>query len=472
MGYLALLIAYSAAQLALGMWVARRVKTSTDFFVAGRRLGPGLIFSTTLAANIGAGSTVGATGLGYRDGLAAIWWVMSAGVGSVVLAFWIGPAIRRVAAEHDLKTVGDYLEFRYGVVVRSVISGLLWIGSIFILAGQLIAIAWILNAIVGVPKSVGCLMGGVLITVYFTAGGLMTSAYVNVVQLTVKVVGFAIAIPFALSAAGGWSAVRALQPTATYWNPWSSGASGLVYLAMLAPAFVVAPGLLQKVYGARDDRAVRVGVGLNALALMLYAFVPVLLGMIARVRFPDLPQHELALPTLLKSGVPVAVGALGLAAVFSAELSAADAVLFMLTTSLSQDFYKRFIKPLATDAETLRITRVTAVLAGALGVAVALVAAGVIDALSIFYTIMGVSLFVPVLAGLFSARATTADAMAAIITGVAIVGGLRVWHAGLPIGGFTPAMAGLAGAIVAFFVVQTLRRALTRSTLHTQPKHS
>jgi solute:Na+ symporter, SSS family len=151
--HLLLLIAYSVAQLALGAWIARRVKTSSDFFVAGRRLGPGLIFATTLAANIGAGSTVGATGLGYRDGLAAIWWVLSAGIGSLVLAFWIGPAIRRVAAQHDLKTVGEYLEFRYGVAVRTGIAVLLWIGSVFILAGQLIAIAWILNVVVGVPKS-------------------------------------------------------------------------------------------------------------------------------------------------------------------------------------------------------------------------------------------------------------------------------------------------------------------------------
>ncbi|MGH7618008.1 MAG: sodium:solute symporter family protein, partial [Gemmatimonadaceae bacterium] len=294
----------------------------------------------------------------------------------------------------------------------------------------------------------------------FTAGGLLTSAYVNVVQLTVKLVGFAIAVPFALIAAGGWGAVHALQPTADYWNPLSGGASGLVYLAMLGPAFVVAPGLLQKVYGARDDHAVRVGVGLNAVALMAYAFVPVLLGMIARVRFPNLPQPDLALPTLLRFGVPAGVGALGLAAVFSAELSAADAVLFMLTTSLSQDFYKRFINRGATDTQMLLVTRVTAVIAGALGVGVALVAAGVIDALSIFYTIMGVSLFVPVVAGLFSRRASTVDALAAIFTGVAIVGGLRVWHAGKPVAGFTPAMAGLAGAIIAFIVVQSVRRVL------------
>jgi SSS family solute:Na+ symporter len=345
------------------------------------------------------------------------------------------------------------------VAVRSTIAALLWFGSVFILAGQLIAIAWILNVVVGIPKTAGCILGGVLITLYFTAGGLMTSAYVNVVQLTVKLVGFMVAIPFALSAAGGWSAVRALQPTPDYWNPWSSGSSGLVYLAMLGPAFVVAPGLLQKIYGARDDRAVRIGVGLNAVGLLAYAFIPVLAGMIARVLFPGLAQPELALPTLLMSGVPLAVGTLGLAAVFSAELSAADAVLFMLTTSLSQDFYRRFVKPDATDAQMLRVTRATSLLAGTLGVAIALVAAGVIDVLSIFYTIMGVSLFVPIVAGLFTRRATTTDAMAAIVAGVAIVGGLRLWNGGKPIGGFTPAMAGLAGAAVAFLVAQTLRRA-------------
>src|SRR6476659_2771052 len=114
MGYLALLVVYSAAQSALGLWIGRRVRTATDFFVAGRRLGPGLIFSTMLAANIGGGSTVGATGLGYRDGLSAWWWVGSAAMGSMVLALWIGPRIRRLAGQHDLKTVGDFLELRYG----------------------------------------------------------------------------------------------------------------------------------------------------------------------------------------------------------------------------------------------------------------------------------------------------------------------------------------------------------------------
>ena len=452
------LLAYAAAQLALGAWIARRVRTSSDFFVAGRSLGPGLLFSTMLAANIGAGSTIGATGLGYRDGIAAIWWILSAGIGSLVLAFWIGPAIRRVAAQHDLRTVGDYLELRYGVVVRTTIAALLWVGSIFILAGQLIAVSWILDVAAGIPKTFGCIFAGVLVTVYFTAGGLLSSAYVNVVQLVVKMLGFAIAIPFALHASGGWGAVRALQPTPDYWNPWHGGASGLVYLAMLGPAFVVAPGLLQKIYGARDDRTVRIGVGLTAVALMVYACVPALLGMMARIQFPNLAQPELALPTLFMQGVPAFVGAFGLAAVFSAELSAADAVLFSLTTSLAEDLYKRFLNPLAGDQQLLRVTRITAIAGGVLGVSVALVAAGVVSTLSIFYTIMGVSLFVPIIAGLYSGHAKSIDALAAIIAGIGIVGGWKVFSQSGTIAGFTPAMAGLAGAVLAFAVVHVLRR--------------
>src|SRR4051812_43344456 len=105
--HLSILITYSLALMALGLWIGRRVRGSADFFVAGRSLGPGLIFSTMLAANIGAGSTVGATALGYANGISAAWWVGSAAIGSIVLALWIGPAMRRVAERSDLRTVGD-----------------------------------------------------------------------------------------------------------------------------------------------------------------------------------------------------------------------------------------------------------------------------------------------------------------------------------------------------------------------------
>ena len=73
--YVAVLIAYSAALTALGLWIARRVRGPADFFVAGRRLTWPFIAATMLAANIGAGATVAATGLAYQQGVSA-WFCM------------------------------------------------------------------------------------------------------------------------------------------------------------------------------------------------------------------------------------------------------------------------------------------------------------------------------------------------------------------------------------------------------------
>jgi SSS family solute:Na+ symporter len=460
--HLVILAAYSLGLMALGLWIGRRVRGAADFFVASRQLGPGLIFSTMLAANIGAGSTVGATSEAYQHGLAAWWWVGSAGAGCTVLALWVGPAIRRIAAARGLRSVGDYLEFRYNSSVRGIIAALLWIGSLFILASQLIGLGWILNVVVGMPKPIGCAIGGLVIVVYFTAGGLLTSAWVNVVQLAVKMAGFAVALPLAVGWLGGLAPVReALSNTASYEGFFS--ATSLRYFALLAPSFVVSPGLLQKVFGASDDRAVRTGVGLNALALFLFAGVPVLLGTIARAGFPNLPAPNLALPTVFTEALPALAGALALAAVFSAEVSAADAVMLMLTTSVSQDLYKRFLNPRATDDQVLRVARVTTVVAGVLGIALALGSEDLVQTLTVFYALLGVSLFVPIVAGLYVRRSTSAGALAAIAAGVGGMMTVQLLTGGAGYGILTPAPAGLIAAGAGWAIVTVVNPARARS---------
>jgi SSS family solute:Na+ symporter len=448
--YLALLLGYAGLQVALGLWLSRRVRTSGDFFVAGRRIGPGLLFGTLIAANIGAGSTVGATGLGYRDGLAAWWWVGAAGLGSLLLAWTVGPRMRAVAAEHELSTVGDFLEWRFDARVRAAIALLLWVGTLAILAGQLIALAGILNVVVAVKKPVGCLIGGLVVTTYFAAGGLHSSARVNILQASVKLLGFALALPIVLGRAGGLAGLKAALPTPDYWGFLHGGGSGWHYVALLSPAFVVSPGILQKIYGARDERAVRLGVTVTAVVLLGYAIVPALLGIAARALHPDIPNRDLVLPTLLMQDVPLWIGAIGLAAVFSAEVSAADAILFMLATSLSQDLYRRFLNPGASDARVLLVARAAALLGGALAIALAAVSPSVIDALSVFYSLLGVSLFVPVVAGLYVRRAGVREALWAIASGVVALLAVQWASHGIGFGGFTPPLVGLLAAVLGF----------------------
>jgi SSS family solute:Na+ symporter len=311
-----------------------------------------------------------------------------------------------------------------------------------------------------VPKWLGCLVGGAVATAYFSAGGLLSSARVNAVQLVVMLLGFAIALPLAVGRAGGLEGLARATAgqAADYWSPWQGGASGFAYLALLGPAFVVSPGLLQKVYGARDERAVRLGVGANALALSLFAFVPPLFGMAARALHPGLAHHELALPTVFMQDVPPLIGALGLAAVVSAEVSTVDAILFMLATSLSRDLYVRFVRPGASDAEVLRVARGAALLGGAAGVLLALLASSVIDALGLFYKVLSVSLFVPVVAGLYVRRVGKPEVWAALGAGGAALLAAELGGGAGAAYGMPPVLFGILASVAAALVVAGARR--------------
>ena len=409
------LIAYCLLLLSVGALASRSVRRADDFFVAARNLPPFLLFSTFLAANLGAGSTVGAAEFGYSSGLPAWWWVGSAGIGSLALALFVGPRIHRVASALGLYTVGDYLEARYGRATRIVTAAILLCGAPAILAGQIIAVGLVLRVSAGLPEVWGSVAGGSIATLYFAMGGLRAAAWVNAVQVAVKVAGFSIAVPWMVRAGGGWQAVAAAAPSETALRIGGAGAwETTQLLLMLAPAFVVSPGLVQKLFGARDEAGVRTGVGLQGLTLLGYAFLPVLLGMAARVHFPDLQEPGMALIKLFDEAAPAWLGGLMLAAIFSAEISSADAVLFMITTSAVRDVIEPLKGGQVADSSLLALARRAAVAAGAAGVLLALRFRSVLASLSFFYSLLTVTLFVPLVAGLFWKRPGQPTALAAI----------------------------------------------------------
>jgi SSS family solute:Na+ symporter len=323
---------------------------------------------------------------------------------------------------------------------------LVWIGSFSILAGQLIAAAWILNVTIGLQKPVGCAIGALVATAYSAAGGLHSVARVNVFQLAVKFGGFALALGY-LVATGS---LNAINHDPAYRSVTGIGAPGILnYLALLGPSFVVSPGILQKVFGARDEKAVRWGVGLNSLGLLLFAGMPAVLGMIARGLFPNLPHDEMALPTLLTGALPTWLGGLLLGAVFAAEMSAADAVLLMLSTSISRDFYRTMIRPQASDGEMIRVARVSAIGCGAIGLLVSIAVPTVVAALTVFYTLLVAALLWPVIAGLYSPRTGSTAALISMVTSVGVTFLVSSLLATEPLLGMPPLLWGIAAGGIA-----------------------
>src|SRR4029079_17830420 len=117
-----------------------------------------------------------------------------------------------------------------------------------------------------------------------------------------------------------------------------------------------------------------------------------------------------------------------------------------------QDLYKRFLNPSASDARILLVVRVATVLCGVMGVGLAWASEDVSRTLTVPYSLLGVSLFVPIVAGLYVPRTTNAGALASIFAGIAGMLVVQFTTAGAGWQMVTPALAGLFAAVAAWLV--------------------
>ena len=311
----------------------------------------------------------------------------------------------------------------------------------------------VLRVVAGIPEPWGAMLGGTVATAYFSLGGLRSAAWVNLAQVVVKVSGFLIAVPWILNSVGGWAAVADAAPNPEYLSVTGAGLDGTTrLLLMLAPAFFTSPGLIQKLYGAKDESTVRKGVGLQSFCLWGYAFMPVLLGMAARAHFGDLEVPGTALLKLLAEATPLWLGALMLAAIFSAEVSSADAVLFMMTTSLVKDILEPLQRVSRSDRWRLKAARVSAILFGAIGIFLALQFQSILAVLSFFYGLVTVTLCVPLLAGLFSSKARESTALVSIALSLGAAALVHFATAGEGFGLMSPVAAGIVVSATVFWI--------------------
>jgi SSS family solute:Na+ symporter len=179
--------------------------------------------------------------------------------------------------------------------------------------------------------------------------------------------------------------------------------------------------------------------------------------MIAAAAFPNLDHGDLALPTVITQLVPIWAGILLLAAIFSAELSSADAVLFMLTTSLARDLYQRFLHPDVTESKLLRLSRGASFLAGTAAVILAVILPSVISALTIFYSLLSVALFVPVLAGLYWSKPGPRTCLQAVLLSVAATIVIHFTTSGEGIFFLSPTALGICVSALSFSLAGRLR---------------
>ena len=181
---IAVVVIYLLGMIAFGFWGRQRAKTESDFLVAGRRLGP-LLYSGTMAAVVlGGASTIGGVGLGYEYGISGMWLVVAIGVGIIALSLLFAGRIQRLR----VYTVSQMLELRYGPG-SSVLSGVvMWGYTLMLSVTSTIAYGTIFSALFDIGRVPAILIGGGVVIIYSTLGGMWSITLTDFVQFLIQTV--------------------------------------------------------------------------------------------------------------------------------------------------------------------------------------------------------------------------------------------------------------------------------------------
>ncbi len=372
---------YIAMLFGISFWVKNRAsKGSTAYLLAGRKLGSALIAVNITGLAVGAASTVGVAERAFSIGMAAGWYNAAWAAGAVVMGLFAAGRLRAM----KVSTIPEFFEKYYDTKGRVISAVGLVIIMCVITALQYLAGGAILSSLLPEVFSFqgGMLMSAVVFIGITLIGGLWSSGLSNIISVTLIYFGVLYSCVSAVDNVGGWDALVSKLPNAEVMVDPLAGIPLVViiswFVVMITQA-ITAQGPVQIACGASSVKSARNGFLLGGLLIFPVGFLCAVLGLVAKVMFPEIPVEKaaIAMPKVVMSLNPIASGAT-LAALWAADVSTACTILLGASTLFSQDIYKRFINPSVSDEKFVTINRLTVFVIGIVTLWFAFNAAGIL----------------------------------------------------------------------------------------------
>jgi solute:Na+ symporter, SSS family len=440
--YLLTILLYLLTLTGVGIFLSRRVRSSEDFMVAGRRLPWFVLTGTLLATWIGNGSLFGGAGLGYRNGPAALWASAGAWIGILLVSF-IAARVRRFGKV----TVPEIFEARYGRVAALLATLTTIIAYLTIVSYQFRGGGRILNIVTegGISVQTGILLTAVFAITYTVLAGLISVVYTDVVNGVLMLLGIAAALVFVVSAVGGPGAVVEAASAAGKWSLFGNwhleravAVSGpIVAVSFLVPTMLLLMGdanLYQRIFGARDGGTARRAVLFWVVGVVLLESGISFLGLAGSVAAGQGLISELfaggaadqaanlsenVIPTLARELLPLGLGMLLVATMMAIVVSTADSFLLVPATNLTRDVFQRYLDPGAPERRVVLVSRSMVLILGVVAFLLVEQFPTILAAAYTAYLVYGASITPALLAAFLWKRATRQGAVASITLGAA-----------------------------------------------------
>jgi solute:Na+ symporter, SSS family len=472
------IFAYFVLTVAIGIAVKRRVRTSSDYFMAGRAMPTWVAAIAFISANLGAQEVIGMGASGAKYGLATChfyWLAVPAMVfaGLYMMPFYYGSRAR---------SVPEYLRLRFDEKTRALNALTFAAMTIFSSGVSMYAMGELFYLLLGWNFNVSVLVAAVIVLSYISLGGLTSAIFNEVLQFFLIVIGLAPLSWMALRSVGGWNGLkerlavlavsRGYAPGA-YSHAWRYLGSahqnpvGVEWVGLgFGLGFVLSFGywctdflVVQRAMSAKSQQSARKVPLIASIPKMIFPVLVILPGMVAVVapaaiqhmpamadgpvsgtstgilpaklspsgevqydsRKQVIPDYDLATPMMLVHYYPQGLLGIGLTALLASFMSGMAGNVTAFNTVWTYDIYQAYLRPTAGDAHYLKVGRVTTVVGILLSVGAAYLAASfnnIMDLLQLVFAFVNAPLFATFALGMFSKRTTGHGAFIGLLSGM------------------------------------------------------
>lgn len=350
----------------LGLYAYKKTNNHSDYILGGRSLSPAVAALSVGASDMSGWLLLGLPGAIYVSGVSEVW----IGIGLVVGAAlnWQFVAKRlRVYTEiaGDAQTLPDFLANRFGDagMLKTVAAIAILVFFTFYTASGLVGGAILFEKVFGLDYFWALLIGTLIIVSYTFVGGFFAVSWTDFFQGILMLIALII-VPAAMYVeVGGSEAMTSALPASMFDISPTTGVIGLISLLAWGLGYFGQPHILVRFMAIAKPSDVGVSRNIAMSWMILALFGALATGLVGAAYFAVKPldNPETVFIFLSKVAFNPWVSGLLIAAILSAIMSTVDSQLLVSSSVISEDLYRPFINPKASDKELMLVGRIAVV---------------------------------------------------------------------------------------------------------------
>lgn len=334
--FLLLLSALGTFYFILGFFVSKRVKTTKDYFLAGRNLGLIPVTFSLIGTQLGSGTILGTADFAHQLGYISLLYALGISVGFLLLGCFFASRLRSL----NVATTAELFETRYGSTNLKKLASILSIITLFgILIAQVVASK---KLIMGLDIYNEYIFVGfwAFIIAYTIIGGLQAVAIIDTVQVLFIIIIFGGIFIYSLSTEpAAFFNFGNLMRVQKFFTPSHVNFASLLPIILMPACFsLIEQDLAQRFFAARTKRIAALSAFGASFFMLFFAIIPMYLGMKARLFGLRLVPGTTPLLSILFFLTNDTVVMLAVCGIIAAITSTADSLLCAISSNVAQDF--------------------------------------------------------------------------------------------------------------------------------------